>query len=128
MQGLPGDFFAVAHSQVPYGDFRSIFHESRAKRVTPALWKRAFFQRVTFDWVAAEPVCRQKRNAPDVRCLLLVTWIVSTYSPRPLTEIVTSPLVRSLLIGTDADAEGARTTRAAATETAALITECRMNG
>jgi len=45
-----------------------------------------------------------------------------------LTEIVTSPLVRSALIGTDTDAEGARTTRAAATETADLITENRMNG
>jgi len=71
MQGLPGDFFAVAHSHVPCGNFRSIFHEAMAKRVIPAVWKRAFFQWVTFDWVAAEPVCRQTGNAPDVRCLLL---------------------------------------------------------
>jgi hypothetical protein len=58
MQGLPDDCRAMAHSHVPCGKFRLTFQEAAAKWVMPALWERAFFQRVTFDWVAAEPVCR----------------------------------------------------------------------
>lgn len=82
----------------------------------------------TFDWVAAEPVCRQIRKVSTVRCRLLVTVILPMYGLWPLAEIVTSSLVSLAFIGDAADAEEANSRRAATAVTADLIARGGMSG